>query len=277
MVLYRGMDRAQLDAAYNNRQAVPTYEAIASRRRQLSEHVRRSRQFHADLAYGPGARQRLDVFPAKIAGSPLLAFIHGGYWQTNDKEASTFLVEGPLERGIAVALIEYTLAPEADIDSIVGEAGCAVDWLLANASELGADPRRLYLAGHSAGGHLTAMMLERPIAGALAISGLYDLEPIRLCYLNEKLRLTEKAAFRNSPKEHPPQKCPATIVAVGANELPELVRQSREYGERLVSRGLPVEYVELPGHDHFSILDELAQPRGALCEQIVRWAERPTT
>lgn len=274
MAVYRGMNRAQLDAAYNNRQAVPAYEAIAARRRELSERIRRTGQFHCDLSYGPGPRQRVDVFPTDVAGSALLAFIHGGYWQTNDKEPSTFLVEGLLKRGIAVALIEYTLAPQADIDSIVGEVNQAVEWLLANASKFGADQRRVFLAGHSAGGHLTAMMLEKPIAGAVAISGLYDLEPIRLCYLNEKLKLSEESARRNSPQAHMPKKCPLTIVAVGSNELPELVRQSREYGAHLASAGLPAEYLELPGHDHFSILDELARPDGVLCDRVAKCVDR---
>src|SRR5436190_2230184 len=107
------MDRAALDAAYNNRAAVPEYGAISSQRQKRSDEVRAALRFHADLAYGPGARERLDFFPAADAGAPLLAFIHGGYWQWNDKEASSFLVEGPLARGFAVALIEYTLAPGA--------------------------------------------------------------------------------------------------------------------------------------------------------------------
>jgi len=181
MAIYRGMDRAALDAAYNNRNAVAAYPAIAAERVQRSERVRASRKFHADLKYGASGRERLDFFPAARSGAPVFAFIHGGYWQTNDKEASSFLVEGPLAHGFAVALIEYMLAPEADIERIVGEVGRAVDWLAAHAGELGADPSRLFVSGHSAGGHLTAMMLgKRSVAGALAISGLYDLEPIRL-------------------------------------------------------------------------------------------------
>jgi arylformamidase len=267
--IYRGMDRATLDAAYNNRNAVAGYPAIAAERQARSEQVRRARKFHADLRYGRGARERLDFFPAERPGGPLLAFIHGGYWQTNDKEASSFIVEGPLANGVSVALIEYTLAPDADMDQIVGEIGRAIDWLAAHAQDYGADPARLVVSGHSAGGHLTAMVLgRRGVAGALAISGLFDLEPIRLCYLNEKLRLAEDAVRRNSPVFHVPAQSPPIVVAVGASELPELVRQSGEYAAALGARDLRVKPLLLAGHDHFSILEELARPKGALCNEL---------
>lgn len=266
--LYRGMDRAALDAAYNNRNAVASYAAIAAERVKRSERVRGSRKFHADVQYGSSGRERLDFFPAARGAAPVLAFIHGGYWQTNDKEASSFLVEGPLAHGFCVALIEYTLAPEAGIERIVGEAGRAIDWLAAHAGDFGGDPSRIFVSGHSAGGHLTAMMLgKRSVAGALAISGLYDLEPIRLCYLNEKLGLTEASAQRNSPLTHlPPRRAPVA-VAVGAAELPELVRQSTEYAAAL---GVPL--LALREHDHFSVLEELAGPDGALCRELVALA-----
>lgn len=261
-MLYAGMDRAALDAAYNNRAAVANFAALSEERRQRSERVRRTLAFRADLRYGESARERLDFFPAHQPGAPVLAFIHGGYWQSNDKEASSFLVEGPRALGFAVALIEYTLAPEADIDRIVAEIDRAVSFL----GTLAAAP--LVLAGHSAGGHLTAMMLDKHrLAGALAISGLFDLEPIRLTYLNEKLRLTEESARRNSPLRHLPAQSPGLVVAVGSRELPELQRQSAEYARALRAR-LAVTELRLDGHDHFSILEELARPEGRLCRAL---------
>jgi arylformamidase len=264
------MDRAALDAAYNNRNAVAAFPAIAAARKERSARVRAERRLLPNLRYGAGARERLDFFPADKPDAPVLAFIHGGYWQSNDKEDSSFLVEGPLANGFAVALIEYTLAPEARIDRIVGEVRRAVDWLAAHAAEHGGDPTRIYLSGHSAGGHLTAMAMERSgVAGALALSGLYDLEPIRLNYLNEKLGLDEASARRHSPILHLPVAMPPLLVAVGAAELPELVRQSSEYASALTARGFPVEYRAMAGHDHFTILDELARPEGALCRALL--------
>ena len=269
MSLYRGMDRAALDAAYNNRAAVPRYGAIVEQRRGRSEELRRSLSFEADLRYGDRPRQRLDFFPA-AAGAPVFVFIHGGYWQSNDKEQSTFLVEGPIARGFSVALVEYTLAPEADLDAIVAEITSALDWLAANRETLGTSPH-LYVAGHSAGGHLAATMLgHRSVAGVLAISGLFDLEPIRLCYLNEKLQLSMDSARRNSPLLHIPTRAPALAIAVGAAELPELVRQSAEYAGALRAAGLSARYLPLAGHDHFTVLDELARPQGRLCEALIK-------
>lgn len=262
--IYRGMDRPTLDAAYNNRAAVRDYPAISAARVERSAQVRRQRECHADLRYGNGVRERLDFFPASRPGAPVLAFIHGGYWQSNDKEASSFLVEGPLACGFAVALIEYTLAPQADIDRIVDEVGRAVAWLAANAREHGGDPARIFVAGHSAGGHLAATTIGRPdVAGVLAISGLFDLEPIRLCYLDEKLRLTEAQVQGRSPIRRIPGTRAPAVVAAGAAELPELVRQSRDY-----ARALGIAPLLLEGHDHFTVLDELARPEGALCEAL---------
>jgi acetyl esterase/lipase len=191
-MLYRGMDRAALDAAYNNTAAV----GQARRDRYVAGWSVRSdafRQTHRavlDLPYGAGARQRLDVFPCGAAAAPTLVYIHGGYWQTNDKEPYAFLGEALLPAGFNLALVEYTLAPAARLDAIVAEVRAAVAWTIDHAKEHGGDPARVFVAGHSAGGHLTAMAMHDPrVAGGLAISGIFDLEPIRLNYLNEKLRL----------------------------------------------------------------------------------------
>ncbi len=277
MAIYRGMDRATLDAAYDNRAAVPAFPALAAERKQRSERVRATRRLMADLRYGPGERERLDYFASDAPGAPVLVFIHGGYWQSNDKDASSFLVEGPLALGFGVALVEYTLAPEATLAQMAGEVARALGWLTDHAAELGADPRRIIVTGHSAGGHLTAMVLGHPaVAGAVAISGLFDLEPIRLCYLNDKLGLDATAARRLSPLHHLPVTCPPLVVAVGAAELPELQRQSADYAAALRGAGLPVQHLPLPGHDHFTILEEIERPDGRLCRLFAELARTPT-
>ncbi len=208
-----------------------------------------------DLRYGPEERNRIDYFAARRDG-PVLAFIHGGYWQARAKELFAFIAEGPLAWGINVALIGYTLAPHKRLDGIVAEIRAALDWLHASIPMLGGDPKQLTLSGWSAGGHLTAMAMDHPaVKGGLAISGIYDLEPIRLSYINDKLRLDEEEARRNSP--------PATekplFIAYGADELPELQRQSEDYAKRLGGTA-----TALPRHNHFTLLEELASPHGAL-------------
>ncbi|HEX3175234.1 MAG TPA: alpha/beta hydrolase [Methylomirabilota bacterium] len=266
-MLYRGMDRRALDAAYNNTEAV----GIAKRDQYVAARVARSDAFRArhpgrtDLRYGTGARQRLDVFPCGTVGAPTLVFIHGGYWQQNDKEPFAFLGDGLLPAGFNLAVVEYTLAPAARMDAIVAEIRAAVGWVIDHAAEVGGASDRVFVSGHSAGGHLTAMaMTDARVAGGVAISGIYDLEPIRLNYLNEKLGLDPAEAARNSPMLQLPSRAAPLIVTVGLGELPELIRQSQEFATAWQKRGLPGQYVPLPGHDHFSILDELARPDGKL-------------
>jgi acetyl esterase/lipase len=270
-MLYRGMDRAALDAAYNNTAAV----GVAKREQYVagwsarSDALRRARGGRLDLRYGDGARQRLDVFPCGAAGAPTLVYVHGGYWQTNDKEPFAFMGEGVLPAGFNLALVEYTLAPAARLDQIVAEVRAAVAWVIDHAKEHGGDPGRVFVAGHSAGGHLTAMAMDDArVAGGVAISGIYDLEPIRLNYLNDKLGLDAEEAARNSPLLHLPSRAAPLVVTVGLGELPELIRQSEDYWAAWQRRGLPGRYLPLEGHDHFSILEELARPTGRLLDAL---------
>jgi acetyl esterase/lipase len=271
------MDRATLDAAYNNTAAV----GQAARDRYVagwaarSEPVRRTPGARIDVPYGSGARQRLDVFPCGRPAAPTLVYIHGGYWQTNDKEPYAFLGESLLPAGFNLALVEYTLAPAARLDQIVAEVRASVAWIVDHAKEVGGDPGLVFVSGHSAGGHLTAMAMTDPrVAGGLAISGLYDLEPIRLNYLNDQLRLDPDEARRNSPLLHLPPRGAPLVVTVGLGELPELIRQSKAYAEAWLGRGLPGRFLPVDRHDHFSILEELARPDGQLLAALKELARR---
>jgi len=256
------MDRAALDAAYNNGAAVANSPQIVADWEARSARLRAAHPEGMDLRYGKDERNRIDYFAARRDG-PVLAFIHGGYWQNRAKELFAFVAEGPLAWGLNVALIGYTLAPQKRLDGIVAEIHAALGWLHQNIPMLGGDPKKLLVSGWSAGGHLAAMAMAHPaVNGGLAISGLYDLEPIRLCYVNEKLQLDAAEARRNSPG--PTQK--RLFIAYGADELPELCRQSEEYSRKLSDTRL----LAVPGRNHFTILEELASPHGALTALVRR-------
>jgi acetyl esterase/lipase len=244
--LYRGMDRAALDAGYNNTAAVANSAQIVAEWQARSNRLRPSAR---ELVYGKRERNRIDLFEAG-KDAPLLVFIHGGYWQMRARDNFYFLAAGPLAHGISVAFIGYTLAPDLRLEGIVAEVRTALDFL----------DRDLLLSGWSAGGHLTAMALPHArVKAGLAISGIYDLEPIRLCYLNDKLRLDEGEARRNSPLLRLAEGGKPLLTAYGEAELPELQRQSRVFAEARAKAGLPGRGVPLAGHNHFSILEELAR------------------
>ena len=260
--MYRGMDRAALDAAYNNGAAVKDSPKIVADWEARSARLRAAHPDGMDLRYGKDERNRIDYFAARRDG-PVLMFIHGGYWQNRAKELFAFVAEGPLAWGINVALVGYTLAPRKRLDGIVAEIHAACGWLASSIPMLGGNARQLFVSGWSAGGHLTAMAMDHPaVRGGLAISGIYDLEPMRLSYINEKLRLDEGEARRNSPA--PTDK--RLFVAYGADELPELCRQSEEFSAKLSNTRL----LAVPGRNHFTVLEELASPHGALTALVRR-------
>jgi acetyl esterase/lipase len=270
--VYRSFTQEALDQAYDNRRAVPGYVRYRDDWARRSETVYARVRCERDLAYGNGPRQRLDFFHCGAAHRPTFAYIHGGYWQWNDKETHAFVGEGLLARGVNVVQVEYTLAPAARMDAIAEEARMAMRWLLPRLAQFGASDR-LAVGGHSAGGHLSAIALQVPgLAGGLLISGLYDLEPIRLSYLNAPIGMDAAEAQRNSPQLAAPPRVP-TLVTVGDAELPELRRQSAEYATHLRAHGCPVEEIPAPGDDHFTILERLAAADGALCTGVVRMLE----
>jgi arylformamidase len=256
-IVFRGMDRAALDAGLNNGKAVPNSGEITAGWQKRSDALRAAHPDSLDLRYGKDERNRIDVFEAK-PGAPLFVFLHGGYWQSRQKELFSFVAEGPLAHGINVALVGYTLAPEKRLDGIVGEVRAALDFLAKKYPD-----RKIIVSGWSAGGHLTAMVMDHPaVKAGLAISGVYDLEPIRLSYLNEKLRLDEAEQKRNSPMLQAPKWDKPFTLTYGGDELPELRRQSEAYAQVVKHAKLQ----PVPGRNHFTMLDELRAPDGALAK-----------
>lgn len=266
-IIWRGMTRAELDAAYNNSAAVKNSAEKLADWQERSSRVRARRNELLDRPYGPRPRNKIDIFRCGRRDAPLLAYIHGGYWQRNAKEFYACIAEGPLARGIDCAMIGYTLTPEATMTEIVAEIRTALRFLRAQGPRLGVGAARLIVSGWSAGGHLTAMALAEADAG-MAISGVYDIEPCRLNYLNEKLHMTLEEQVALSPIRQLPAQSPPLVVTYGTAELPELQRQSRDYHAARKAAGLPSELKPLDGHDHFSILEQLADPKGRLADCV---------
>ena len=262
------LSRAERDAAYNNTDAVKNSAELNATRIALSAEFRAAHLGHLDLKYGPRERNTWDLFPAKDAHAPCLVFIHGGYWQRNRASEFASLIGGVYAHGWAAALPGYTLAPDASLTEIVAEINAALDWLAANGAAHGIDGK-VILSGWSAGGHLTAQCLGHPrVHAGLAVSGVFELGPIRDTYLNEKLKLSEEELVKLSPLRLPMVKKPLAIT-YGTAELPPLVGDSRKLHELRSAQHLPGPLIPVPGADHFTITHELRDADGVLTRHLM--------
>ena len=271
---WRGMSQEDRDKGLNNGVAVAGSAEIVAGWERRSTEKRARYSNHLDLRYGPRERNRIDFIKAGEKG-PTLVFIHGGYWQTRAKEGFTLFAEGPMAHGINVALFGYTLAPDATLDEIVAEIHQGLDFLAAQLPDLGGDASGIVVSGWSAGGHLTSMALShRHVKAGMAISGIYDLEPIRHSYLNVKLGLDEAMSRRNSPMMQAGGAMKPLSLVVGSAELPLLRKQTADFAAHRAKYGLPVTYEEIPGADHFTIMNELASPTGRITTLVRQLLER---
>jgi arylformamidase len=232
--------------------------------------LRTQRPQHLDVPYEAKERTKWDLYPAADPHAPCFAFIHGGYWQRGSKAISACMAEGALANGWSAALPGYTLAPEASLTQITQELRAALDWFAANAANHGiAGP--LILAGWSAGGHLTAYLLDHPhVAAGLAISGVYDLAPLRDSpHVNDKVKLTEIEVETLSPMRLPGVAKPLSI-AYGSGELPGMIETSRDFHAARAAAHLPGDLIPIANANHFTILDELRRADSHLTHSILQ-------
>jgi len=285
MSLYRDYDQEQLDYQYNTRAEVPDFQDFFDRWAAESAAIRDATDGIYDIAYGEGERERLDVFGLG-PDAPVLVFIHGGYWRAFDKSYFSFLAPAAKRAGLALVAISYPLAPAATMDEIVDAVRRAFVWLWRHGAEHGLARERLYVAGHSAGGHLTAEIMSTDftaldpdapgdlVKAGFAISGLYDLEPIRLTYLNEDLRMDAETARRNSPIGHVPSGAGPLLMTVGGRESAEFHRQQADYAAAWRAAGNSAEILAADDLHHFDILDRLAEAdsplMAALCKEALK-------
>lgn len=260
---------------YNNRVLFPDHPEVMARWADKSRRTRSSMICYLDRQYGEGPLETLDIFPARKGDGTCMMFIHGGFWRAMDKQDFSFLAPAWVDAGVSIVAVNYDLCPAVGIEDIVKQMLRASAWLWNHAEDYGMDQDRLYVAGHSAGGHLAAMMMAAlwPVygkdlprdlfKGALAVSGVYDLRPIvQVDWLNPDLKLDEAAALKLSPAFLPPATRAPVVTAVGAKESSEFKRQDALLGARWKS-AVSADIV-VPGADHFTVLDELCNQSSTL-------------
>jgi arylformamidase len=281
--VYRDYDQSALDAQYNNRARVPDHDDIQAGYQARAKTVLEKFETRLDVSYGPSAEEILDVYlPENAAGAPINVFLHGGYWFSRHKNDFRFLAQSLTRAGAAMVFVNYALVPSVDLDELVRQCRAAVAWTYENADTFGGDAGRIYVSGWSAGGQLTAMMMATDwltfandlpadlVKGGAAISGIYDLEPIRLSFMQETLGFTPDQVERNSPLGLTPATSAPLIVAVGGDEADEFLRQSETFAAAWRERegGQACDLMILPGLNHFTILGHFTDANSDLTRAV---------
>jgi arylformamidase len=295
--LAANLDPQWLDRMYNNRALVPDHADYFSRWDLESRRVRNSQPCLLDVPYGQGPAETLDVFPATMsgrspadaAGAPVLVFIHGGYWRSLDKADHSFVAPAFAEAGACVVVPNYGLCPAVRIPDITLQMVRALAWTWRHIGAHGGDPRRITVGGHSAGGHLAAMLLTCNwpayatylptdlLKNALSISGLYDLAPmLHTPFLKDSLRLTPAQVRRVSPAGLPRPRKGTLYSVAGGSESAEFLRQNQLIQQAWGKKTVPV-CETLDGLNHFSVLEALVQPVHRLHQLALALLGKPTT
>lgn len=285
--VWRRYSAEELDRQYDARASVPSFEAEYARYVAASDAVLRDMPRIADLCFDERSGETLDFWSAGRK-SPVFLWIHGGYWRALSKTDNAFVVPGLLAHGISVAVMNYTLAPAVDIGEIVRQVRRAVAWLHRYGDTLGADTRRIHVGGSSAGGHLVGTLLaggwhdafdvpEDGIGTALALSGLFDLRPLRPTRIDGWMRFDDTALVAHSPILGVPRHASARLVAaVGGLETDEFRRQTQDFVARWRSAGNAAEQPAMPNHNHFDIALSLGDPNGVLARTLAASIRRST-
>lgn len=280
--LYRQFSsQAEIDAQYNAGASVPDFLHFAAQWKTDSEGVRARLPARLDVPYGPTLAETLDIFPAEQPGSPVLVFLHGGYWRSFSSKEFSFVAAGLRARGFTTVVVDYALCPWVSIDEIVRQARASLAWVHRYIAEHNGDPGRIAVAGHSAGGHMAMMSLLTPwqeryglpddlVRAAVSISGLHDLTPLRWSYLQPSLQLDDGVIARNSPQHLVRRVAAPVLVTWGERESAEFERQGRDFAQALQAHGTQVECRPTPHAHHFNVLDGLRDAGSPLCDWLGR-------
>jgi arylformamidase len=281
-VLYRQFaTQDEIDAQYDVEKSVPDFMVYANFYMQTSEKARSELSCNLTVPYGATLAEHVDIFPASQPNAPILIFIHGGYWRLLSSKEFSLVAYAPVSAGITMVVVNYELCPKVTMDEIVRQNRAAVAWVYRNAASFGGNPEQIYVSGHSAGGHLTAMLMATQwqedyglphdlIKGGCSISGLFDLMPFPYSWLQPKLQLTWDQVLRNSPIRHIPKQAAPMIVTYGEEESSEFHRQSQDFLAAWKAAGLTGEYLPLPGKNHFTAIDGFLDADSPLFRAILQ-------
>jgi arylformamidase len=277
---YKGFRPDEMEFQYNPRVSVAEYPELAKRRAADGAKVRSTLKSWLDVSYGSSPREILDIYPSVKEGGPVLVYYHGGYWRGGSKEDNCGFAPTFVRRGVNVVIVEYDLCPQVTVTDFVGQARASLAWVYRNIARYNGDPSRLYIAGHSAGGQLAAMILARDwtqeglprnlVKGAVLTSGVYDLEMVMHIGVNDEIRVTPELVKENSPFLHPPLPVCSVIVGVGGAEPEGWQRMSQDFFQLCKERGVDCEYLAVPGANHFTLPEHMADAESPLTRAMFK-------
>lgn len=281
-VLYRNFEtRAEIDSEYDVENSVPDFMVYARQYDQLSADARHRLECSGNVRFGPTVEEYVDIFPAARKRSPVLLFIHGGYWRILSAKEFSFVALGPQAAGVTTVVVNYALCPAVTLDEIVRQIRAAIHWTHENIGDYNGDPHRIFVSGHSAGGHLTAAALltnwpkdyglpRDIVKGGVSISGLFDLTPLRHSFLQPDLRLDHASVQRNSPLFHIRYVISPLLITYGGDESSEFCRQSEDFLSAWTAAGNKARSHAQPGRNHFTAITDFAQADSPLCQAIFK-------
>ena len=278
--VYKGFRSEELEYQYNPRVSVPEYPELAKVRAAQAKKVRDTAKSWLNVPYGNSPREKLDIYAADRPNGTVLVYIHGGYWRSGSKEDNSNFVPTFIKRRVTVVLVEYDLCPQVTVTDIVRQTRSAIAWVYKNIVGYGGDPGKTFISGHSAGAHLTAMALAYDwsqegmppdcIKGAVATSGVFDLDMVMTISVQEQVRMTSEIAKLNSPFKNPPRvKCPL-VIAVGGAEPKGWQQMSENYFNYCKNQGMSVEYLVVPGANHYTMSEHLLDDQSPLTQAMIR-------
>ena len=279
-MLYRQFSKQdEIDTEYDPERGVPDFGRYVDFFVGESEKAREDLDCILDERFGPTVEETIDIFPASEPDSPILVFIHGGYWRRLSSKEFSLVARGLVALGITTVVTNYALCPKVTLPEITRQSRAAISWLYRSEHGFAGNRNRIFVAGHSAGGHQVARLLSTHweqdyglpadvIKGGFAISGLFDLRPLRYSFLQPMLQLSEEIVRAESPMFNIPQVSRPLITSVGGEETGEFKRQSHDYMNALVAAGLSASFSEQPGKNHFSAIEGFIDQNSDLCKQV---------